>query len=112
MDSIDERMELENKIFENKIRKDQVIQEIKRIEEKYGEDVFPAFNFQSQKKPWNIEYYKELKTLNISGAGSKEFILHLVDVRDYITFRKKIKFALITFGIIIVFTIILLMLIF
>ena len=82
MSATDERIELIESILENKISKKQVEIKMNDIESKYGEYAFKTFTFQKEEKPWNKGYYDKLRNLSLSGAGSKEFILHLVDVRD------------------------------
>lgn len=90
MSAIDERIDLIEKILSNKISKKEVEVFIKEMENKYGEKAFTRFKFQKKEKPWNQDYYDKLKNLSMSGAGSKEFILHLVEVRDSINkFDKK-----------------------
>ena len=90
MSAIDERIDLIEKILSNKISQKEVENVIKEMEKKYGEKAFTRFTFQKKAKPWNQDYYDKLKNLSMSGAGSKEFILHLVEVRESINkFDKK-----------------------
>ncbi len=92
MEVIDERIDLIEKIRNNEISKKQVEKEVKRLEDTYGKEAFTSFNFEKEQKPWKEDYFKKLKTLSMAGAGSKEFILHLVEVRDEIRKSAKRKF--------------------
>ena len=90
--AVDERIALIEKIIGGEIDKKGVQMEIQRIEKMYGSEAFPTFEFQKKEKPWNKEYFEELKNLCMSGAGSREFLLHLSEVRDSVSWRiKKIK---------------------
>lgn len=82
MSAADERVELTRRIIDNEISRSDVVREIRRIENQYGELAFPAFSVQEHTAPWNQAYYEELKLLRASGASSQEFILRLVEVRD------------------------------
>lgn len=82
MNAVDERVELIENILANRLTKRQVENAVKELENKYGEEAFTRFTFQKEEKPWDQEYYNKLKSLSMSGAGSKEFILHLTEVRD------------------------------
>lgn len=88
MDAIQERIELIRKIARNKITKEEVQSEINRLHEKYGEDAFTDQSLNKKKKPWNKGYYESLVNLGTAGMGSEEYVLHLVEVRDYLKRRK------------------------
>ena len=62
-----------------------------KIEEKYGKDAFVPYSFVKQKEPWTPKYLEELKLKIMAGACSKDLIIHLAEVNDYL--RKK-KFFL------------------
>lgn len=106
MSVLDERIELIENICDNKISKRQVEAKIDEMERRYQEDAFTTFNFQKKEKPWDKEYYSELRKLFMSGASSKEFILHLIDVRDDINKSEKKKLISVVITIIIVILII------
>jgi len=82
MSALEERIDLIEKILANRVTKATVVKEIQRLEEAYGKDAFSVIVFRSKPKPWNEEYYEDLKQLSLAGEDSKEYILHLVEVRD------------------------------
>lgn len=100
MSAIDEEIKLIREIINNKISKKEVEKTIKDMEEKYGEETFIKITYTEKPKPWSEEYYKELKNLAHCGLLSKEFILHLVTVRDELKKRKYIKYGIIVLGIV------------
>lgn len=80
---------LVNKIMDGRVDKKRagiIIDDIKR---KYGDDAFPAFEFEKKQKPWDRDYLQQLETKNVTGACSEEFILHMAEVSDYIAAKKK-----------------------
>lgn len=92
-DFFDELHGLVNDILEFKVTKDVVSLRIEELKNKYGEDVFPSIHFQKASCPWDEAYFQKLKRMNITGACSEEFILHMAEVGDYIASRKK-KFVM------------------
>ena len=94
MGAVEESIQLENKILSNKISKKQLVKEIESIEKKYGEDAFLPYNLVKKEKPWGKDYYNELVLLGNAGACSKEFLLHIIEVRDYLKTRTKIIAAI------------------
>lgn len=90
MSAIEERVELENRIIKNKISKQQLKREVKLLEEKYGADAFLPYKLTKKEKPWNKTYYNELIMLGNAGACSKEFLFHIIEVRDYLKTRARI----------------------
>ena len=61
------------------------------IEEKYGKNIFDSYSFEKKEEPWTPKYLEELKMKIMAGIISKELIIHLAEVNDYL--RKK-KFFL------------------
>ncbi len=80
---------LVNDILDGSVSRDDVASRIKSLKELYGDDIFPDINFQKEPKPWNSAYFSKLKKMNITGACSEEFILHMAEVGEYIRMRKR-----------------------
>lgn len=87
MSAIEERIRLIEKILTNKISKVGVEKEIQRLEAEYGQNAFSVIYFNKKERPWSREYYEKLEQLSLSGEDSKEYILHLVEVRDELANR-------------------------
>lgn len=81
MSAVEERNELISGIFDNQYSKKEVVNKIQQLEEKYNDDAFTYFTVKGNEE-YTAEYYKKLENLYMSGAASKEFILHAVEVRD------------------------------
>lgn len=90
MGAVEDKIQLEKKIISNKISKKDLMSEIEAIEKKYGKDTFLPYNLTIQEKPWNKKYYNELVMLGNAGACSKEFLIHIIDVRDYLKMRARV----------------------
>lgn len=75
------RSELVLAIISGKTSEKDFNKQVKDLKDKYGEDAFCSYTFEKQSKPWTKEYYKELETQAIYGAGSEEFIRHLYEVK-------------------------------
>lgn len=82
---------LVNDITEGKVNRDAVENKIADLKGKYGDDIFPRIQFQKKSKPWDKEYFAKLKKMNITGACSEEFLIHMAEVSEYITSQKKKK---------------------
>ncbi|RRD95854.1 hypothetical protein EII17_01910 [Clostridiales bacterium COT073_COT-073] len=82
MKALEERKALIKKVFEGSISLEEVKNEVKRLERQYGEDVFSPLSFIPQERPWTVEYLNQLENLSLAGAGSKEFILHIAEVKQ------------------------------
>ena len=63
-----------------------------KIEEKYGKNIFDSYSFEKKEKPWDKEYLEELKLKIMSGIISKELIIHLAEVNDYLRKKKFFSF--------------------
>lgn len=87
-----------HKILEEHIPTDEVEEEISQLITRYGDNVFPDIIFSPRDKPWDADYLEELKLMNITGACSKEFLLHMTEVSNYIASQKsrKVMFAIIS----------------
>ncbi|MCD8396906.1 MAG: hypothetical protein LUD12_06975 [Lachnospiraceae bacterium] len=89
MSATDESIKLIRKILNNSISEKDALKELDRLELMYGDEAFTAYDFQKKEKPWNEDYYEDLKNKCITGAGSKEFIIHLLEVREYLNQKKR-----------------------
>lgn len=90
-----EKSELIRNIVNGRLDMSEVKSKISDIEFKYGNDVFPPYSFDIQDKPWDGEYLKKLELQSMSGASSKEFILHLAEVSTELHQKASIKWWMI-----------------
>lgn len=88
-DFYDELNLLMNNIINGKVDKKETEKIIREMKNTYGDDVFPSFPFEKQSKPWTKTYFNSLRTKNIMGACSEEFILHMAEVSEDICLKKK-----------------------
>lgn len=84
MDFVNKVVALERKILDGEITYDEVKKSLDDLEQQYGKDVFPGFILKKKPKPWSRKYLNELNEKRMAGATSKEFILHLAEVSDYV----------------------------
>lgn len=89
MDFYEEINTLVNEINKGKVNKQEANQRIKNLKETYGDDVFPSFEFEKKPKPWTKAYFYTLQKKNMTGACSEEFILHMAEVGDYLSLKRK-----------------------
>lgn len=83
--------QLEEKIINGEISLKEVEKEIKNIEAEFGNDVFLPYTVNKETKPWDETYLKKLENLSAAGAASKEFILHLAEVKEEVSNNKRNK---------------------
>lgn len=107
MAAVDERVEIIDKILANELKKSEVEEALKGLENEFGENAYMDDGFSPKEKPWNKEYYSELEKISLTGVSSKKYILHLVEVRDYLKYRMMATVGGIVGGIAIVLGIIL-----
>lgn len=88
-DFFDEVGNLVDDITDFKITKAETAVRIENLKKKYGKDAFPDIHFQKEERPWRKEYLYKLKKMNITGACSEEFLLHMAEVSEEIASRKK-----------------------
>lgn len=88
-DFFDEINLLVNDIIEHNISKDDVIRRIGELKARYGNDAFPSIHFQKKPKPWDKGYFLKLKEMNITGACSEEFLIHMAEVGEEIAVKRK-----------------------
>lgn len=69
----------------------QVQTRIDELKKKYGEDSFPSIHFEKKPLPWSKSYLRELREKNVTGACSEEFLLHMAEVSDYLSVKKRKK---------------------
>ena len=106
----EERTALIMEIVDGKLTEDQIKKKMSSLEDKYVSDVFRPYIFEKKNRPWTEKYYDDLREKALCGANSKEFLLHLNEVREDIEAQKKAKKIAIIAGVIIVAVIITLML--
>ena len=64
---------------------------IQEYESKYGTNFFADYDVEKKEKPWNSDYLNELKFKSMTGMTSKQFILHLAEVSEYVHAQEKSK---------------------
>lgn len=90
-DGVDELIAFSKKIYADEISFEEAEKEANRLESRYGEKIFNPYIFEKKPKPWTRKYYEELKSLSITGASSKEFLLHMAEVKDSLKASAKRK---------------------
>ena len=101
---------LARQIFDGTISYDVAISRIEQIEKDYGSNAFPPVPFTKKEKPWDTDYLKDLESQNMAGACSKEFLLHIAEVRKELDAqqRKHPKFIIVAAVVAIILLIIIL----
>lgn len=99
--------QLVNDIVENKINQKETKIRIDDLKKKYGDDIFPDFLFEPEKKPWNKSYLTKLKKMNITGACSEDFILHMAEVSDFVHKKERQRRFLFVLGGVVILIVIL-----
>ena len=65
---------------------------IKYVENKYGSDFFEDYDVKKEpQEKWTEEYLKELEIKSMAGLSSKQFILYLSEVSDFVHEHSKKK---------------------
>ena len=88
-DFYDEINDLVNDILEHKVKKEETRIRINKLKNQYGEDAFPGIHFNKSLEPWDAKYLQKLKEMNITGACSEEFLLHMAEVSEAVAARRK-----------------------
>lgn len=70
-------------IIDGKLSLSDVQGRIQEYEREYGSDFFSDYEIEKRNKPWDEAYFNELKRKSITMA-SKQFILHLAEVSEYV----------------------------
>lgn len=52
---------------------------------------FANYEIKKKDKPWDFEYLNELKTAAMTGLASKQFIIHLAEVSEYVHEQERIR---------------------
>lgn len=99
MAAVDDRVEIIDKILTNELKKTEVEVALTELENKFGENAYVDDGFSPKEKPWNKAYYSELERISLTGVSSKKYILHLVEVRDYLRRRLAVTIGGIVVGI-------------
>lgn len=84
MSLIEEHINLTNEIMAGNLTKKQVVDEINKIESKYGESAFGSYQVTKKSAPWSKSDLEDLKVQSASGACSKEFYLYMAEVSEYV----------------------------
>lgn len=106
MAAVDDRVEIIERILTNEMKKTEVKVALAKLENEFGEKAYVDDGFLPKAKPWNKEYYSELEKISLTGVSSKKYIIHLVEVRDYLRFRLMITIVGIVAAIMIILGII------
>lgn len=78
------------RILKGEMSVSEVEKELERISKEYGEEgAFNCYPVRREPKPWSEETLEKLKVLSASGAGSKEFYLHMAEVAEEVYAQKK-----------------------
>lgn len=78
-------------IIKGKYTLNEVKQKIQTYENQYGADFFANYDVEKKDMPWDSDYLHELEIKSITGMGSKQFILHLAEVSEYVHAQEKSK---------------------
>ncbi len=80
------------RILKGEMSVPEVEKELERISREYGEEEsFNCYKVRREPKPWSEETLEKLKVLCASGAGSKEFYLHMAEVAEEVYAQKAKK---------------------
>ncbi len=96
-DVVDAQYDLGKSILSGQYNREKTLQELDRMEREFGEYAFTPYRVNKKEKPWGQDYLDELTTEFRLGAGSKEFFLHLQEVKEEVD-RKKRNFKLAVAG--------------
>ena len=77
------------KIIDGELTLSEVKSQISDYEQQYGADFFADYDVNKKEQPWDEKYLKELELKSISGLQSKQFILHLAEVSEYVHSKNK-----------------------
>lgn len=83
MDTYKRVNDLARKIANGYITTEEAVNELSIIETQ-GKDDFLIWNVEKKEKPWNEDYLITLKDEVISGAVSKEQLMFMMEVADYV----------------------------
>lgn len=78
-------------IINGKFSLNDVIKQIQQYEKEYGANFFADYDVEEKEKPWDEAYLKELRIKCMAGMASKQFILHLAEVSEYVHNNQKNK---------------------
>ena len=85
------RTEYVDKVMTGKYNKKQAEEELQKMEKKFGDGAFTSFIETRKSKPWDIEHLKELETMFIAGAASREFFEYMAEVAEDIYNERRRK---------------------
>lgn len=86
---------LKRDIIDGKLNLQQAKDKINELEAQYGQDFFfDSAQVEEKPMPWDAEYLSELEDKSMAGMSSKQFILHLAEVSEYVHSQKSRRKAL------------------
>lgn len=100
MSASDKRSEIIIDIINGEISKDELVRRLNDLEQEFGESAYTSYVFSKKEKPWNDEYYKQLEKQALGGAGSKDFIKYLHEVKSAVNNDNKSTVAKVLKGIV------------
>lgn len=96
-DVVDARYNMGKSILDGRYNREKTLHEIELMEQEFGNDAFAPYQVDKKAKPWNQDYLEDLTSEFQMGASSKEFFLHLQEVKEEVD-RKKRNFKLAVAG--------------
>lgn len=91
MDDIEITVKLIRDIINGKMNLTKTEKKIAELEAEYGKDFFEDYDIEKKEKPWDEKYLRELEIKSMAGMNSKQFILHLAEVSEYVHSNKSRK---------------------
>lgn len=91
MGNIEIKVQFIMDIIEGKYTLSETKKKMQEYEEKYGSDFFVEYEVEKKGKPWDRNYLEELRLKSMTGMSSKQFILHLAEVSEYVHKNEKQK---------------------
>lgn len=64
---------------------------MQEFEAKYGRDFFGDYEVEKKNTAWDSDYLNDLKIKCMAGMTSKQFVLHVAEVSEYVNSQKKEK---------------------
>ena len=92
MEITKDQVALNREILDGILTVDEVKGKLHIMEEKWGCDEFyRGYFFERKARPWDRAYLEELTGKSMTGAFSKEFILHLAEVSEEVHRKERNK---------------------
>lgn len=84
MDNFKITSQLIRDIINGKLNLEEVQRKIAELEAEYGKDFFVDYDIEKKEKPWDEKYLHDLEIKSMAGMSSKQFILHLAEVSEFV----------------------------